>query len=472
MAAVESGKGALSFPGRATAGAGIRPRAGSDFAETYKKIAHANKTASRAGSAEASSGEKKTTANSNDSSGSGDSRPGNPPDEVDTDRAHAVTTASSPGSEQTASDTGVASSGSEVIRQALLAISQALHLPADSDLDELLVDGTAPDTADQLANILATLKSISGILDGAASNGTALDTGDSTIDARTSADLAGVLDSQIFKIELGASMLGIGEQVGSEVAQKLAISSGGNIPQAIDPSALSMSSSQLQALLSGSASSPDALQSLVEKIAALCGSETPLNDNGEGSPESGSDDTAAQAALGTLAASMGESASPAALLGNSPGVPSYSSLDESVLQQVADKLQFAANQGISEIRIQIQPESLGEVKLRIQVEGGVVSAHVQVANQQVQKIIENNIQSLKDALSMQHLQMGSIDVNVRGETGGRSDDESADAERLPAPSTLSEIGAADGSEVEDASMRSSGLDTGRRFGNNTVEFFA
>jgi flagellar hook-length control protein FliK len=141
------------------------------------------------------------------------------------------------------------------------------------------------------------------------------------------------------------------------------------------------------------------------------------------------------------------------------------------MQQLADKMQSAIRQGTSEIRIQIQPESLGEVKLRIQVEAGVVSAHVQVANQEVQKIIEGNLQSLRDALSMQHLQMGSVDVNVRGDSRGNGD-ESANADGLPASSPVTGSAAADGSEAAGASMQALGLETGRRFGNNTVEFFA
>jgi len=97
---------------------------------------------------------------------------------------------------------------------------------------------------------------------------------------------------------------------------------------------------------------------------------------------------------------------------------------------------------------------------------------VQVANQQVQKIIEGSLQSLKDALSEQHLQMGSIDVQVRSDTGGSSDNQTADSEKLPASPLTAETGAADGPETADSSIQPLGLDTGRRFGNNTVEFFA
>ena len=110
--------------------------------------------------------------------------------------------------------------------------------------------------------------------------------------------------------------------------------------------------------------------------------------------------------------------------------------------------------------------------MRIQVDGNVVTAHLQVANQQVQKIIEGNLQSLKDALSGQNLQMGSIDVQVRAETGGSSDEQAADAEKSPALPSLAQTGTAGDPEAAEASMQPLGSDTGRRFGNNTVEFFA
>ena len=441
--------------------------AGSAFSAAYKKVAHANKSASRGAAAKTASPGKKAAEDAGDAKSSGCSLHTGLQQKRNAAPAHAAAD-----SNQQASDDAEASGGSAIIRQALLTISQALHLPADSDLDTLLITGADGSTGEQLSDILATLKNISSILGEAASTGTSLDTGSSTIDVQASGNLASLLDSQIFNIELGASMLGIGEQVGSELSQKLDGSSGANIPQAMDPSALSMSAAQLQSLMSGSAPSAEELQALVEKIAALCGSEAPLDSGEDGSKESGSGNSGADSALEALAASMGDATPPAAIMENATSAAPSQGSDESVMQQLAERMQSAVRQGISEIRIQIRPESLGEVKLQIQVDGNVVTAHVQVANQQVQKIIEGSLQSLKDALSEQHLQMGSIDVQVRSDTGGSSDNQTADSEKLPASPLTAETGAADGPETADSSIQPLGLDTGRRFGNNTVEFFA
>ena len=312
----DSGKQAMiSVVRPAGSSGGKSASAGSAFSAAYNKVAYANKSASRGADAETSSKETKTATEAGDSKGSGAPAQAGLQEESDPAHHHALDTPSTPDSNQSAPDDSAASGGSAVIRQALLTISQALHLPADPDLEELLITGAEGTTAQQLSDILATLKNISSVLGEAASKGTVLDTGNSTIDAQASGNLAALLDSQIFKIELGASMLGVGE-TGSEPLPQVDGCSGANIPQAIDPSALSMSAAQLQSLMSGSAPSQEELQALVEKIAALCGSDA-QPDGGEGeSKDSGSEDSGADAAFGALAASMGDATQPAAIMDN------------------------------------------------------------------------------------------------------------------------------------------------------------
>jgi flagellar hook-length control protein FliK len=96
-------------------------------------------------------------------------------------------------------------------------------------------------------------------------------------------------------------------------------------------------------------------------------------------------------------------------------LPSFRGPDESVMNQITERLQTAIRSGLTEIRLQLRPESLGEVKLQIRVEGDVVFARIHVESQQVKQIVETNLQSLKESLMQQHLSCGSLEVSVGNE---------------------------------------------------------
>jgi flagellar hook-length control protein FliK len=149
-------------------------------------------------------------------------------------------------------------------------------------------------------------------------------------------------------------------------------------------------------------------------------------------------------------------------------------IEDSVIQQVADKLSNAVKTGVSEIRVMLRPESLGDVQMRIRVEGDVVTGKMYVENQQVKHIIEANLQTLKDSLSQQHLTMGSfsVDVNHGNGTYGQTRDMAGMNGGGGERNGNNEDGA---DETEKSGLSKtfvSGVDTGRKFGTNTIEYFA
>jgi flagellar hook-length control protein FliK len=152
-------------------------------------------------------------------------------------------------------------------------------------------------------------------------------------------------------------------------------------------------------------------------------------------------------------------------------VPSFRGSDETVMNQITERLQTAVRSGLTEIRLQLRPESLGEVKLQIRVEGDVVFARIHVESQQVKQIVETNLQSLKESLMQQHLSCGSLDVSVGNE--GWEKENALLHERMHGNTTASS-GAADESidGVPASADVTLGSETGRRFGDNTVEYFA
>ena len=99
-------------------------------------------------------------------------------------------------------------------------------------------------------------------------------------------------------------------------------------------------------------------------------------------------------------------------------------MEQSVIDQLSTKIHTAIRSGITEVRVQLRPEALGDVTLKIRIEGDVVTARMQVESQPGKAIVENNFQSLKDSLAQHNLQAGSFEVNVQ--TGERQADSSGE----------------------------------------------
>lgn len=146
-----------------------------------------------------------------------------------------------------------------------------------------------------------------------------------------------------------------------------------------------------------------------------------------------------------------------------PAMPNRT-LEETVMSQVTQRFSSAIKNGFQEIRLTLKPESLGEIKMTVQMEGDIVMARINVESQQVKQIVESNLQSLKDALEEHNLQAGSFDVNVNQ---GQKD---RDGHALKSETGSSDIVPDEESEsIDKLTVRS---ETGRRFGSNSIEFFA
>ncbi|MBN2036369.1 MAG: flagellar hook-length control protein FliK, partial [Chitinispirillaceae bacterium] len=101
-------------------------------------------------------------------------------------------------------------------------------------------------------------------------------------------------------------------------------------------------------------------------------------------------------------------------------LPSFRAPDETIMSQITEKLHAAIRNGMHEIRLHLRPETLGDVQLRIRVEGDVVFARINVESHQVRQIVETNMQLLRDSLQQQNLNCGSIEVTV-GNDGWEDD---------------------------------------------------
>jgi flagellar hook-length control protein FliK len=345
------------------------------------------------------------------------------------------------------------------------------------------------------------------------------------------ADISTTLRVQLFKLQMGIQLLGASAEVqnkAAELAQKVAMA---GMNQAIDPSSISMPLEQIrklfgQALDSMGKNSQSGTANV--KSGTFAGSviiDSPEKENGivrtfdtqtyrtllkvdsveqnsEKTGEKGSANRMEKSenlmtAVNTEAAfmqdgikdtSMPELAVASDIKSISMDVSaSHSNTQEKissalsrmddapVMEQITGKLTSVIRSGSNEVRIQLRPESLGEVSLRIKMEGDVVFTKIQVESQQVRQIVESNLQLLKDSLAGQNLSAGLIEVSVGNDDNsggnfewnlqhhhngrGDSDDHEAQSERVQ-------------DDAANVNRRVNGNDTGIRYGTNSIEYYA
>jgi flagellar hook-length control protein FliK len=95
---------------------------------------------------------------------------------------------------------------------------------------------------------------------------------------------------------------------------------------------------------------------------------------------------------------------------------------QNIAEQIVQNVRYVSGEQMAEIRIQLKPEHLGELSLRIATINGIVTAQFLAENQRVKELIEAGFNHLKDALEQAGINISDIEVNVS--TGdGQWDDE-------------------------------------------------
>lgn len=98
--------------------------------------------------------------------------------------------------------------------------------------------------------------------------------------------------------------------------------------------------------------------------------------------------------------------------------------ERTVIDQIVSKVSFKVTDGLEEIKIRLEPPSLGSLQLKISVEGKTVNAVIVADNNMAKEIIQSNLQQLKDSMAEQGLKLDNISVSVGdGQSGDRDMDE-------------------------------------------------
>ena len=96
-------------------------------------------------------------------------------------------------------------------------------------------------------------------------------------------------------------------------------------------------------------------------------------------------------------------------------------MSQAVTNQVMMKVKLMAGENKQEMEMQLKPESLGKLSLKIIHERGEVLAKITAENEQVKGVLDSNMQLLKDALEKNGFTVQSLSVSVgNGNDEGRA----------------------------------------------------
>ncbi|NLK86683.1 MAG: flagellar hook-length control protein FliK [Clostridiaceae bacterium] len=95
-----------------------------------------------------------------------------------------------------------------------------------------------------------------------------------------------------------------------------------------------------------------------------------------------------------------------------PAVPA-----REIIGQIVEKAGALITQDKAEMVMELKPDSLGRISLKVVTENGIVMARFVAENRQVQQVLETNMQMLKDSLERQGINVQSLSVSVRQDEG-------------------------------------------------------
>ncbi len=98
-------------------------------------------------------------------------------------------------------------------------------------------------------------------------------------------------------------------------------------------------------------------------------------------------------------------------------IPVSESVDvqrKEIIAKLADRIRVMVADNRYEISIQLKPESLGRVNLRLEMANGVLNGRIVVQNALVKETVENNLPQLRNSLEQQGIPLSGFSVDVRG----------------------------------------------------------
>jgi flagellar hook-length control protein FliK len=163
----------------------------------------------------------------------------------------------------------------------------------------------------------------------------------------------------------------------------------------------------------------------------------------------------AQALPNTFAAALDVSQS-------STPAPATPALDQSILDQVVQSATLAVRNGEQEFRVQLKPDFLGAMEVRVSVDSGTVTVRLSVESAATRQLIDNNIGQLKQAFGTDHVRVehvpsfassdGQMSFNQGGQAGFWQGQNGSQAFNGPLPEAVPYTGEGDANAPAEATQ--------------------
>ena len=89
-----------------------------------------------------------------------------------------------------------------------------------------------------------------------------------------------------------------------------------------------------------------------------------------------------------------------------------------VITQIGNEIQMNFNTELKELKVQLKPEHLGSVTLKVSMIDDVLFVDISTENAAVKSIVESHIHDLKQTLSLQGIEVGRLNVSAEGNMSG------------------------------------------------------
>jgi flagellar hook-length control protein FliK len=107
-----------------------------------------------------------------------------------------------------------------------------------------------------------------------------------------------------------------------------------------------------------------------------------------------------------------------------PGIPAPSTEHEANIRQIMNQAQYLIKKGGGEMNVQMSPEGMGQIHMKVLVENGRVNVQMAAQTDEAKKTLESGLSDLKNSLAAHKLSMDHVKIDVVNSTNTENNTQS------------------------------------------------
>lgn len=128
---------------------------------------------------------------------------------------------------------------------------------------------------------------------------------------------------------------------------------------------------------------------------------------------------------------------------------------DTINTDVIKTIKYMQTNSIKELSVKIMPKELGEVIIKLTMEGGIMKAHINASNKDAYNILNNNLSQIQEKLQANNLKVQDISLNIYNEDttffkeGSNNSEDESSRQNNKDKGTSSKIDSLEGLEAEE-----------------------